>query len=148
MQKLLPPFLYILTLTAMILTCWWFELSHHLVFPFNLLGLPFALSGLVLSAQAKRLFIRLETNVMTFDKPDLLVTEGAFKHTRNPMYLGFVISLLGVCLLIGANELSWAFVVLFVVITDRWYICYEERVMQEKFGSQYAAYCRDVRRWI
>ncbi|MCZ8499386.1 methyltransferase [Vibrio lentus] len=37
---------------------------------------------------------------MTFDEPTLLVTEGVYKYTRNPMYLGFVVSLLGFAILL------------------------------------------------
>ncbi|KZN30517.1 hypothetical protein N480_06050 [Pseudoalteromonas luteoviolacea S2607] len=148
MQKLLPPNLFILTLVTMSLTCWWFALPHYLLFPFNLIGLPFAFLGLMLSVRAKRQFIRADTNVMTFGEPNKLVVEGVFKYTRNPMYLGFVISLLGFCLLLGANELILGFVVLFVLVSDRWYIRFEERVMLEKFAEQYQAYCRNVRRWV
>ncbi|KZN61304.1 methyltransferase family protein [Pseudoalteromonas luteoviolacea] len=148
MQKLLPPILFMLTLVTMSLTCWWFELPHYLLFPLNLIGLPFAFAGLMLSVRAKRQFIRADTNVMTFGEPNKLVVEGVFKYTRNPMYLGFVISLLGFYLLLGANELTLGFVVLFVLVSDRWYIRFEERVMLEKFAEQYQAYCRNVRRWV
>ncbi|KZN47756.1 hypothetical protein N482_09020 [Pseudoalteromonas luteoviolacea NCIMB 1942] len=85
---------------------------------------------------------------MTFDEPNKLVVEGVFRYTRNPMYLGFVISLLGLFLLLGANELSLGVVVLFVLVSDRWYIRFEERMMFEKFREQYQAYCRNVRRWM
>ncbi|WP_231100832.1 methyltransferase family protein [Pseudoalteromonas luteoviolacea] len=102
----------------------------------------------MLSVQAKRLFTRVGTNVMTFDEPNKLVVEGVFRYTRNPMYLGFVISLLGLFLLLGANELSLGVVVLFVLVSDRWYIRFEERMMFEKFREQYQAYCRNVRRWM
>jgi protein-S-isoprenylcysteine O-methyltransferase Ste14 len=37
---------------------------------------------------------------------------------------------------------------LFAVIADRWYIAFEERAMQQKFGAEYAAYMGRTRRWL
>ncbi|MCF6438758.1 isoprenylcysteine carboxylmethyltransferase family protein [Pseudoalteromonas luteoviolacea] len=148
MQKLLPPFLYLITLISMALLCWSLDVNHLIVYPYNLVGLPFLIAGLLLAAGAKKLFVHLGTNVMTFSEPGKLVTHGAFKFSRNPMYLGFAVSLLGAALLFGAGIVSLVCWLGFIVITDRWYIRFEERAMRQKFGSEYAQYCCQVRRWI
>jgi len=63
------------------------------------------------------------------------------------MYLGFVIALLGLSLLLGSLA-SLFVVVAFLVITDRWYIKFEEAVMAKTFGNQYAEYKSKTRRWL
>ncbi|WP_043320687.1 isoprenylcysteine carboxylmethyltransferase family protein [Microbulbifer sp. HZ11] len=148
MRIVLPPTLFVLFIIIMGAAWWQIEPSYHLAFPYNLIGLLFIASGLILSSSGKALFRKLDTNIMTFDKPDKLVTEGAFKHTRNPMYLGLVGAMLGFSLLMGATILSMVLTVLFFLIIDRWYIAFEERVMLRKFGKDYETYCRKVRRWI
>jgi protein-S-isoprenylcysteine O-methyltransferase Ste14 len=92
-------------------------------------------------------FSKLGTPIKPFDEPNKLVTDGFFKYSRNPMYLGFALVLLGVWLLLGALSPLLG-VVLFVAITDRWYIPFEERALVEKFGPEFQAYRSKTRRWI
>ena len=113
-----------------------------------IIGLLFVITGLLLAMVGKRLFKRLGTNIMTFEKPDVLVAEGVYQYSRNPMYLGFVITLLGFSLLMGAAISSFLLTGLFFIITDRWYIGFEEQQMGGKFGLEYEEYCQKVRRWI
>ena len=84
---------------------------------------------------------------MTFDEPNKLVTEGIYKITRNPMYLGFVLLLIGVAVILGSASV-FSIVIIFSIITDLWYIRYEERALEKKFGSAYDTYKSKVRRWI
>ena len=121
---------------------------HTVNYPYNLLGIFGVAIGLFISIKGKALFKTLGTNIMTFDNPDKLVTEGIYQYSRNPMYLGFVVALLGFALLTGASIVSFLFVVLFFLITDRWYIAFEEKAMMKTFGREYKAYCQAVRRWI
>jgi protein-S-isoprenylcysteine O-methyltransferase Ste14 len=39
-------------------------------------------------------------------------------------------------------------VLAFLIITDRWYIAYEKRIMAHTFGKDYQDYCKRVRRWL
>ncbi|NOH97383.1 isoprenylcysteine carboxylmethyltransferase family protein [Vibrio sp. 99-70-13A1] len=148
MQKLLPPVLFLIFIIAMGLMCWSISATHLLIFPFNLIGLPIISAGLMLAMTGKQLFKKLETNIMTFDEPTMLVTEGIYQYTRNPMYLGFTIAMLGFSMLMGASVVSLLMAVIFLFITDRWYISFEEQMMHTKFGKDYEEYCRKVRRWI
>lgn len=77
----------------------------------------------------------------------ILVTSGVYKLSRNPMYLGLVLLLLGVYL---AVKNSWGFLMipLFVFWLQRFQIQVEERVLKQKFGVQYLDYCAAVRRWL
>lgn len=148
MKKILPPFLFMMFVVIMGGICWGMGSLHNVIYPFTLIGLPFIVAGLLLAIVGKRLFRRLGANIMTFDEPSALITDGVYKYTRNPMYLGFVIAMAGFSLLMGAAVTSFLIAGLFFIITDRWYIVFEEKAMHHKFGLEYEEYCREVRRWI
>jgi protein-S-isoprenylcysteine O-methyltransferase Ste14 len=148
MKKLLPPILFALIVCVMAVICWGTGSPHNVARNYNLFAIPLILAGLFLAMTGSRLFRQKGTNIMTFDEPDVLVTEGVFRWSRNPMYLGFVIALFGIAVVMGAAYSSILLAAVFLLITDRWYIRFEERVMRRKFGADYDAYCSQVRRWI
>jgi protein-S-isoprenylcysteine O-methyltransferase Ste14 len=85
--------------------------------------------------------------VNTFSNPDQLVTDGLYRFSRNPMYLGFALVLIGVWLLLGRLTPLMG-VLLFVLVADRWYIAYEECRLVETFGQAFTAYKAHTRRWL
>lgn len=96
-----------------------------------------------------RLFARAGTtpNPMAPGNATELVTSGVYRVSRNPMYLGDAIMLLGVAVWFG----SWfAFVWLgaFILYIDRLQIRAEEAALTARFGDRYARYQREVRRWL
>ena len=116
-------------------------------FPYNLIGIALFLFGMGMAFLIAIKFKQVGTNIRAFQKPDILVTDGLFAISRNPIYLGFVIALVGVALTL--NNLSSLFVaVAFFVIADRWYIPSEETAMAEQFGDQYENYKQRTRRWL
>ena len=143
----LPPLVFLLCLLVMSGLRLCLPGPLFIPWPWALTGLaPLAL-GLMLTLGGAGQFRRRDTNIKTFDDPDVLVTDGWFRLSRNPMYLGFVLALLGVATLLGA-VVPFAVVLLFWVLTDRWYIAFEERAMRRRFGDAYEAYARRVRRWL
>ncbi|MBX3489768.1 MAG: isoprenylcysteine carboxylmethyltransferase family protein [Parvibaculum sp.] len=147
-QKLLPPRLFLLCLISMI--------AIHLTFsppPIwgsavqTIAGIAIALGFLAITVLGARQFDRARTNINTFYKPDTLVTTGLFRFTRNPMYVGFSGALFGAA--IALNCLTGLLIAIaFVVVADRWYIRYEERMMADTFGPAYADYRAKTRRWL
>lgn len=103
--------------------------------------------GALLVARHARLFEQVGTNIKTFDDPGTFVRTNAFAWTRNPMYLGFVLVLVGISVLSGAAA-SVAGPLVFYGAADRWYIPFEERRMAATFGTDYHNYMRTVHRWI
>jgi len=147
MKKILPPILFALCLLAMVLLDQLLPILRIVEYPFNLIGIIFIVLGLSLTITSNRHFHKVETNIMTFDKPDKLVTNGLFKYSRNPMYLGFSMALLGVSLLAG-SLVTLVVAVAFILVADRFYIRYEENMMLDTFGESYSSYCKQVRRWV
>ena len=90
---------------------------------------------------------RTTINPLRPQKTSALVTSGVYRFTRNPMYLGLAMALLG-----WAAFLCSAFALLgpaaFVAYITRFQIVPEERVLSAKFGEDYSAYLARVRRWL
>lgn len=78
---------------------------------------------------------------------ETLVTEGIFRHCRNPLYVGNILMLLGVGIL--ANSLIYVGIVmpLFLFIYQA-IVLAEENFLRNKFGTQFDAYCSRVNRWL
>ena len=115
--------------------------------PLPWLGLLPIAVGAWITVTSGRRFHRIGTNIKTFDAPTRMVTDGFFRWSRNPMYLGFVLMAVGVAVLIG-TLMPLLIAAAFAVICDRWYIRFEERAMRATFGDAYDVYCRRTRRWI
>lgn len=148
MKRLLPPVLFFLLAVLMGFVCWGLGSSHYIAYPFNLAGLLLVAGGIGMAMYHSALFRRRGANIMTFDEPTRFVTEGLYEYTRNPMYLGLVVALFGVAVLYQGGLTSFALAIFFLVVTDRWYIQYEEREMLGKFGADYAQYRKDTPRWL
>lgn len=115
--------------------------------PYSWAGYFFIAGGLAIANWHARLFRKLGTNINTFGEPGKITQEGLFRVTRNPMYLGFVITLAGVGVLMGSASPFLA-VAGFALLTHYWYIPFEERAMLQKFGQEYTDYQHSVRRWL
>lgn len=76
-----------------------------------------------------------------------MVTTGVFRITRNPMYLGFVLILLGIGSFMGSLT-SFAVIPVLAVLMDVVFIKVEERMLEEKFGERWLTYRSEVRRWV
>ena len=76
-----------------------------------------------------------------------LVTGGIYRYTRNPMYLGLALTLAGVACW-WATACGLLTLALFCLGMTRLQIMPEERILQAKFGADYAAYRQRVRRWL
>jgi protein-S-isoprenylcysteine O-methyltransferase Ste14 len=146
-QLLLPPIVLLITAGAMLPLHRAWPLAPLLAWPWSAVGIPLIVAGLGMAQWHARLFRRVGTEINTFGPPGKLVRDGLFRHSRNPMYLGFAVALAGVALVLGSAS-PWLAWLGFVVLTDRWYIRFEEAALQARFGDEYAAYRRQVRRWF
>jgi protein-S-isoprenylcysteine O-methyltransferase Ste14 len=147
-KKILPPIMFLIFLIGMAIVCWALGSPHTIHSPYNLIGAVFLSAGLGVSIYHSRLFKKEKANIMTFGVPTKIVKSGLFKYSRNPMYLGFVLALLGAAFLYQAALSSFLLVAIFWFIADRWYIRYEEKEMLKKFGDEYRQYCKETPRWL
>ena len=147
MQRLLPPYLFVISVTGMVLLWLLLPLGIAISWPVTLVGWPILVVGLAIPTWGAIRFGRVRTNLNTFGDPRRFVTDGLFRFTRNPMYLGLVIALLGLAIALGAFS-PFVGPVVFFVAGDRWYIPFEERRMLEAFGDGYRDYVQTTRRWL
>lgn len=105
--------------------------------------------GLVVSLLGVLAFRRANTTVdpRVPDQTTSLVSSGIYRLSRNPMYLGFLLTLIGWGIYIS-NTLALVCPLIFVLYMNRFQIDPEERYMLQKFGSEYRIYMRKVRRWL
>ena len=143
----LPPACFLLCIGVMIVLHLAVPLVRCVPTPWNTIGAVPLLGGIVMAAIAKGLFTRHQTAIHPFAEPSALVVEGPFRYTRNPMYLGLILALIGVALLFGTLT-PWLVIVPFGLILDRVFVRHEQRTLQECFGDEYLAYKQKVRRWI
>jgi protein-S-isoprenylcysteine O-methyltransferase Ste14 len=107
-----------------------------------LLGQGIAVSGMVAFRRA-----RTTINPVRASEASSLVNSGVYRLTRNPMYLGWALTLLAWALYLG-NLVALVFVPIFVWYITRFQIKPEERILSELFGTEFASYSSKVRRWI
>ena|SRR5437016_14580466 len=112
-----------------------------------ILGVTLIGASVALVSQAFQRMRRAGTNVNPTEPATVLVTEGPFKFTRNPLYLSLTLFYAGVATLVNA---LWAMLLLPIVlfVVNREVIEREERYLERKFGEQYMKYKGRVRRWI
>jgi len=116
-------------------------------FPWNFFGaLPF-ITGVVLNIVADRAFKKQKTTVKPFEESTVLITGGAYAISRHPMYLGFVLILLGIAIALGSLS-PYAIVILFPVLMEIIFIRPEEKMLDRTFGDKWRSYKAKVRRWI
>lgn len=106
-------------------------------------------AGLLIAVTGVLAFRRHQTtiNPHTIDKTSALVTGGIYRFTRNPMYLGMLLVLIGAVFL-SRDILALLVVPGFIVTLNRLQILPEERALRSKFGGAFDAYCARTRRWI
>ena len=110
-------------------------------------GLAIAILGMAITLMAEHQLHRAGTTVETFGSPTLLVFTGAFSRSRNPIYLGITVILVGVALMLNQpyGLIAAGF---FLLACNFGYIPHEESRMRAEFGTDYETYMERVRRWI
>jgi protein-S-isoprenylcysteine O-methyltransferase Ste14 len=108
-----------------------------------------ALSGLAIAYLGVSVFRQIRTTVDPLhpERSARLVTAGVYRWTRNPMYLAFVLCLLGLAIALQ-SPVGFALTAFTAVFLHRFQIKPEEQALRRCFGSAFDAYCGRVRRWL
>lgn len=113
------------------------------------LAAALGIGGLAICALGIASFRRARTTVNPFSpgKASALVISGIYRHSRNPMYLGFALMLFawGVFL---SSLFALLVVPAFVMYMNRYQIEPEENALEKLFGQEYLDYKKAVRRWL
>jgi protein-S-isoprenylcysteine O-methyltransferase Ste14 len=147
MVRLSPPRIYQGFIVLMVAIYLLSPATRILSFPVNLAGIPVFIAGAWLAISARRQFVARQTPVPFSATTNMLHKHGAYRYSRNPMYLGIAIGLLGIALLC-ASYINFLFPPLFVLVIDRFYVIKEEQALLRQFGDDYQEYRNNVRRWL
>ena len=110
-------------------------------------GVALGLLGFGIMIRAWWLFRQHETAICPTAETSSFITDDIYALTRNPMYLGMLLIMLGIALLVG----SWLFYFtasVYALILNHVFCRYEEQKLLHQYGDLYAAYAARVRRWL
>ena len=145
-----PPLALVFLMAAFMWLARWavptfgFELPARTLF-----SVSAAVAGAVIGGLGFASFILAKTavNPMKPDSSSSLVVSGIYRFTRNPMYLGFLLGLLGWAIFLS-NALAFFLLPAFIVYMNRFQIEPEEKALARLFGEQFVAYSSRVHRWL
>ena len=126
---------------------YFFPVTILIAFPYNLLGLLIGGLGVYLAFKSVRLLISYNTTFKPSGNPSSLVTKYLYSHSRNPIYLGDFLIVLGSSTILSSLSAFIAPLIFFLVVNTI-IIPFEENRLQKNFGSEYERYKKSVRRWL
>ena len=146
-KHILPTTYLLIALFAILVLHFIFPLIKFIPFPWNLVGLIPLIIGVLINILADGALHKAGTTVKPFQESNALVTDSVYGISRHPIYLGFVLLLIGVAILLSSLS-PWIIIPIFIILMERLFIHIEERMLEEKFGANWITYKRKVRRWI
>ena len=120
------------------------EIKNKIIF-----GSSMIISGLIIILSAIILFKKYQTTITPLNpfNATKLMTDGIYKFSRNPMYLGLLLMLVGISTIL--NPIGGFFLIpLFVLYLNFFQIIPEENAMADLFKDEFLDYKKNVRRWI
>lgn len=146
--RIIPPVLFLVAFLLAWLVHWLWPLDFGLPgavrWPLGILliAAPLAAAPFLFAA-----FRRAGSEYDVRKIPKGLVTEGLFRYSRNPGYVGLIVLGIGVAVLF---DNPWVLVALVptTVVLYREVILKEEAILESQFGEDYLRYKRRVRRWL
>jgi len=145
--RIIPPVYFFLFLSLMIALHFFFPVKKVVMPPYSCTGFLLIALGLAVAAWARLLFKARDLPVRPGEDLKDIETSGPFRFTRNPMYLGMTVVLLGGSIGFGSLTAFLCPLAFFVVI-NLIFIPFEERKMEATFGKKYLEYKHRVRRWL
>lgn len=146
-KKILPPTYLLVSILLMIGFHFWAPGLRIIPPPWTLGGLLPLIIGVAVSFIASNMFSKVDTTIRPYEESSFLVTDGLFRLSRNPMYLGMMLVLIGIATLLGTLT-PYLVILVFFFLMNTVFIRVEEKMLQEKFGQAYLNYQQQVRRWI
>ena len=145
--RILPPVYLLAAILIMVALGIIMPMGYWLRTPWRYAGLVFIFIGFVLIVGSRRLFRRAGTPLPPGVQATVLVTEGIFRYTRNPMYLGGVVVVVGIAIVLGSFS-PLIVIPFFVWAIQSKFILPEEKWMESWFGESYLKYKKKTRRWL
>jgi protein-S-isoprenylcysteine O-methyltransferase Ste14 len=145
--KVAPPLLAVIYIALVYVLAWFVPLPLAVLPILQVVGFLLVILGFLLGVAALITFRRAGTTVNPHGQAAHLVTSGIYSFTRNPIYLGFLLIVIGISLDAGTY---WGILLspVLVILFNQLVIQPEEEYLTHKFGEQFTSYKQKVRRWI
>jgi protein-S-isoprenylcysteine O-methyltransferase Ste14 len=146
--KFPPPLVFVGGfLVGLALERWIYRTSLGPRGPLAAAGWAIATAAVLLAGWGMVTFWRARTAIIPHRPASHLVRHGPYRFTRNPMYVGLTGLYTGLALIFNVG---WPLVLLPLVLAVLWGVVIqrEERYLRAAFGEEYAAFQREVRRWL
>ena len=131
-----------------------FQIALHKLLPIMIIfekmywiGIVMGFLGFFIFTGSALLFRINKTTMIPFQDPSFLITNGIYKYTRNPMYLGMLFVQFGIAIYFGSIS-PFIIPFLFIPIMNSRIIQHEEVMLEKQFGESYIIFKNSVRRWI
>ena len=131
-----------------------FQIALHKLLPIMIIfekmywiGIVMGFLGFFIFTGSALLFRINKTTMIPFQDPSFLITNGIYKCTRNPMYLGMLFVQFGIAIYFGSIS-PFIIPFLFIPIMNSRIIQHEEVMLEKQFGESYIIFKNSVRRWI
>lgn len=145
--KIHPPILLVIHIAVAYLLGRFIVLSVAVSPLFRNIGLGLAGIGFLLGILAFYSFMKARTTLDPHGSVKTVVSSGIYRFTRNPIYLGMVLMLVGLPLTFG-NVWGIPLAPIFIFLMNKLVIEHEEAYLEKKFGEGYTGYKSRVRRWL
>jgi len=146
-RKLLPPTYFLFSIILMVLLDLFIPWVRIIPGRWNLPGIILIIIGIIINIAADHEFRLSRTTIKPFEESSHLMTNGLYRFTRNPMYLGFTLILIGAAILM--SSLTPFFIIpLFVILIEKKFVVREEQMLSMKFGPAWQEYASRTRRWV
>lgn len=146
-KKSLPPTYFNISLILIFISHYFINILKFIYFPVTLIGIIPIITGCYLNLSADKNFKKYNTTVKPYEESSCLIKIGVFKFSRNPMYLGMFLILVGISILLG-SIIPFIISVFYAFMINCIFISTEEKMLSEKFGDEWTEYKLNVRRWI
>ena len=145
--KIHPPILTLIHIATAYLLTWLIPIPLVVPQALRLVGFGLVVIGILFGGAAFYAFGKAHTTLDPHGSVSTIVSQGIYRFVRNPIYLAFLLMLIGFPLNSGS---VWGIVLapVFVVTMNRWVIEKEEAYLEKKFGDVYNSYKSRVRRWL
>lgn len=142
---MLPPHIFLLFLMGGIVLNW--LIPVHFGHGWGGLGLLLFCAAFGMMLYCRKLFQEAETNIRPGQPTTVIIEEGPYKYSRNPIYVSFLVGFAGLAMMADAPLMLLLTIGLYYVL-DRYVIEPEEAYLEAKFGEDYTDYKDTVRRWL
>ena len=119
--------------------------------PYNLLGILIILVGMFLVIWANYNLLHIGKIGLRdrepMQRPSNLVLGGPYRFTRNPIYLGCLLMMLGLVIIWSSVVIAFLLIVVYIVFRYI-FIKREELILEDEFGDEYRDFKNRVRRWL